>query len=94
MDGYAVDTAINSKGKWKTTQSDFSFGERSLLTPTPAGIHFLLEMEPDLVPYVSKEPPGQEQCQRPCKTPRMCATALVLLTISNSNDLPPYLSLS
>jgi hypothetical protein len=55
MDGYAVDTAINSKGKWKTTPSDFSFGERSLLTPTPAGIHFLLETEPDFVPYVSKE---------------------------------------
>jgi len=27
-----LDTAINSKGKWKTTQFDFSFGERSLLT--------------------------------------------------------------
>ena len=55
MDGYAVDAAINSKGKWKTTPSDFSFGERFLLTPTPAGIHFLLETEPDFVPYVSKE---------------------------------------
>jgi hypothetical protein len=55
MDGYAVDAAINSKGKRKTTPSEFSFGEYPLLTLTPAGFHFLLEREPDFVPYVSKE---------------------------------------
>jgi hypothetical protein len=55
MGGYAIDLTLKPNGERRPELSDFSFGEYSRLTPTPAGILYLIERQPELFPSVSQE---------------------------------------